>query len=51
MKCVIKKDGSAVKRVNDLKASELVDTGEFSYCGKEVWKERVRDKGKEKKKK
>jgi hypothetical protein len=51
MKCVIKNDESEVKRVNDEKASELVDTGSFSYCGKEVWKKRVRDKAKEKNKK
>ena len=46
MKCMMSVDGSNIVRVSDEKATELYHDG-FRYVSKSVWKEKVRDVGKE----
>lgn len=41
MKCIIK--GEEIKRVEDVEAAALVNKG-WAYCGKTLWKEKVRVK-------
>ena len=47
MKCIKFTDGKIV-RVANSKAESFVNKGEATYIPKSVWKEQVRDKGKEK---
>ena len=44
MKCIISKSGKTIDRVKDEVASKKVNTGNWAYCAKELWKQRVRNK-------
>ena len=46
MKCV-KKD-KTIKRVSDKEAARMVQDQGYEYCPKKEWKEKIRDKRKEK---
>ena len=57
MKTIIKKvfeendhPDSYIKRFGDARARALVNTGEWNYASKDVWKEKIRDVVKKEKK-
>ena len=47
MKTMISMDKKHIKRVTDEKAAELYHDGGWNYTTKSVWKEQVRDVGKQ----
>jgi len=51
MKCLMSFDGIIMsRRYRDKEAAALVKSGAFSYCSKELWKEKIRDAKKTKEK-
>lgn len=48
MKCIKDKSSEKITRVKNHIASRRVDAGTHTFINKEEWKEKVRDKGKEK---
>jgi len=48
MKC-IKNEKGDIKRVNDDIANDIVSNGEWSYVSKSQWKEKIKNKSKDKK--
>lgn len=44
MKCIISKSGKTIERVKNEVAHQKVNSGNWNYCSKEVWKQRIRNK-------
>lgn len=44
MKCIMSKSGKTIERVKDEVAHQKVKSGNWSYCNKELWKQRIRNK-------
>lgn len=44
MKCIISKSKETIDRVKNEVADKKVSSGNWNYCPKELWKQRVRNK-------